>query len=219
MRTIITLDGPGGVGKGTVAKLLAEKYNLQHLDSGAVYRLCALHLQDCLLFDASELEQVAEVFKMKFEFKNGKFFSAGVEIPEERLRSEFTAQAASQIAVKPKIRAALLQWQRNYGGEENLVADGRDMGTVVFPDAQLKFFLDADAKIRAKRRFEQLKKQGENVSLAALEREISERDKRDRNRETAPLKPAADAVVIDTTELSVKAVLDKVVERCQVFFN
>lgn len=221
MRKIITIDGPSGVGKGTLSQRLAQELGWAYLDSGALYRLSALALQAADLWAADETVQAAALSAMNVRFE---VQAAGVaaflnDAPVgEQLRLETTGQLASQLAAKPAIRAALLDFQRQFAGQKPLVADGRDMGTVVFPEAELKLFLEASAEERAKRRYKQLIAKGENVTLAALEKEIAERDTRDRNREVAPLVPATDAVLIDTTDLSVEAVFEQVKNLAQTRF-
>ncbi|ABQ14130.1 (d)CMP kinase [Dichelobacter nodosus] len=223
MRKIVTIDGPSGVGKGTVAQALARRHGWAYLDSGAVYRLAALFLKRQNLSLAATATQVAALQEMAVDFVMTetvvRVFLNGVAI-DDVLRREETGALASQLAVKPEIRAALLDFQRNFAGDAPLIADGRDMGTVVFPEAPLKIFLDATAEIRAERRYKQLIEKGEDVTLAALKKEIAARDARDRNRLVAPLKPASDAVLIDTTDLSVQAVLEKIDALWQAhFFN
>lgn len=213
MRKVITIDGPSGVGKGTVSKQLAQALGFVCLDSGALYRLSALEVARHGLEQAEAREQARVLTRMTVPLDGQSF--------DQKLRSEATARMASELAGKAEIRAALVPLQRHFGGNRGLVADGRDMGTVVFPDADLKIFLDAKCEVRAERRYKQLKAQKETVNLAALEQEIAARDARDRNRSVAPLKPASDAVLIDTTELSVEQVVWEITDlfstRCKNF--
>lgn len=221
-RLVVTIDGPSGVGKGTVAQILAKKYALAYLDSGALYRLLALVAQQkgVRAQDTQALVGLASAMNVDFVLGDSgvDVFLDGVAV-DGALRLEKTAAFASEIAGIHEVREALLDYQRNFALGKNLICDGRDMGTVVFPKADLKFFLDASVQERALRRYKQLREKGENVNLASLEKEIAERDKRDRNRKVAPLKPALDAVCIDTTVCSVEQVLENMDKYFQVFFN
>ena len=217
---VITVDGPSGSGKGTVSRIISEKLGWSLLDSGAMYRLLAL---DCLKneIDLENQAKVAETAtEMVIEFKNCKesqeikVFLEGEDVTKE-LRTETTGNAASKVAANPSARAALLQKQRDFATAPGLVADGRDMGTVVFPDAKLKVFLTASAEERAKRRYKQLKQNGFDVNLAALLKEIEERDERDMNRSSAPLKPADDALIIDSSAMTIDEVVDNIMESYQ----
>jgi len=211
---IITIDGPSGSGKGTVAGLLADRLGWRVLDSGALYRLVGL-LVDRAGIDFSNESQIAEMAKqMKVEFSGGKVLLAGEDV-SLAIRSETAGNSASKVAALPAVRQALLEWQRGQARAPGLVADGRDMGTVVFPDAPVKIFLDASAEERAKRRYKQLMEKGLAANLATLTAEIRERDERDRNRAVSPLRPAEDALVIDSTILSIDAVLDKLLEQAR----
>lgn len=215
---VITIDGPSGSGKGTIGYLLSQKLNWHFLDSGALYRALAFSAlkQHILLQEEAPLvalaQQLSIEFKTKISHQPPLTYIDGVDVTET-IRSEECGVAASKIAALPSVRAALLDRQRNFRKLPGLVTDGRDMGTVVFPDAQLKFFLIADAKERALRRYRQLKEKGINVSLDALCDELVERDRRDERRVVAPLKPASDAVIIDTTGLDIEQVLQKTLEK------
>jgi cytidylate kinase len=211
---VIAIDGPSGVGKGTVARAVARKLGWHFLDSGSLYRILALAARQAGIAadDAASVAGLASGLDIKFSVQahdnesiivNGEELSAAV-------RAETTAALASAIAIHPQVRAALLDRQRRFRRAPGLVADGRDMGTVVFPDAGLKVFLDASIEERARRRLIQLRKGGIEARIAALREEIRERDVRDRNRSVSPLKPADDAVTIDTTELSIERVLARV---------
>ncbi|OOF79633.1 (d)CMP kinase [Rodentibacter caecimuris] len=210
MGIIITVDGPSGAGKGTLCYALAEKLGYALLDSGAIYRVTALAaLKSAVdLSDEFALAELARNLDIQFIPRDGEVnILLNGENVSRLIRTQETADAASKIAVFPQVRAALLQLQRDFAKNNNLIADGRDMGTVVFPNAQIKLFLDASAEERAKRRYKQLQSKGISGNFAQILAEIKERDFRDRNREVAPLKPAEDALLLDSTTLSIDDVI------------
>ncbi|WP_299018256.1 (d)CMP kinase [uncultured Photobacterium sp.] len=206
---VITVDGPSGAGKGTLCMLLADKLGLNLLDSGAIYRVLALaaihHGVDLDSEDA--LVPLAAHLDVQFvaEGELVKVVLEGEDVSGE-LRKEETGMAASKVAALPRVREALLRRQRAFSEAPGLVADGRDMGTVVFPQAEVKIFLDASAEERANRRMNQLQQKGLDVNFGSLLKEIQERDDRDRNRAVAPLRPADNALVLDSTEMSIEQV-------------
>ena len=202
---VIAIDGPSGVGKGTLAQYLMEATEFHLLDSGAIYRALAygaLHNQ-IALDDVKKLTELAQ--KLPVAFKATSIVYDGVDVTA-KVRTEEVAAVASKVAPIPEVRAALLQRQKDFAQAPGLVADGRDMGTVVFPGATVKLFLTASAEVRADRRVKQLKNQGIDANIAQITQDIRERDERDANRKTAPLKPAEDAIIIDTSNLDIKAV-------------
>jgi CMP/dCMP kinase len=211
---IATIDGPSSSGKGTISRIVAARVGWHLLDSGALYRLVALGgiLQG---LDPDDVEQhVALARRMRVEFGSGaageeRVLLDGEEVTQ-KIRTEQAGAGASRVAVWPAVRSALTERQRSFAKPPGLVADGRDMGTVIFPGAQLKVFLTASAEERAQRRHKQLIEKGSAASLAALSREIAERDLRDSTREVAPLKPAPDAQLLDSTGLSIDAVVERV---------
>lgn len=210
MGMIITVDGPSGAGKGTLCYALAEKLGFALLDSGAIYRVTALAaLKRAVdLNDEFQLAELARNLNIEFLPVDGEvnIMLDGMNV-SSLIRTQEVAEAASKIAVFPQVRAALLKLQQDFAKNEGLIADGRDMGTVVFPNAQVKLFLDASAEERAKRRYKQLQNKGINGNFAQILAEIQERDFRDRNREVAPLKPADDALLLDSTTLSIDEVI------------
>jgi cytidylate kinase len=211
MIPVITIDGPSGSGKGTLARRLAEQLGYHLLDSGALYRLTALAAQKRnIALEDPEVAAVAQTLNVRFDPDGAAYLDD--ECVDSVLRTEQTGAMASKIAARPDVRAALLERQRAFAESPGLVADGRDMGTVVFPDAPAKLFLDASAEIRAERRYKQLIGNGLSANLAALVEEIQARDDRDRNRVVAPLVPAEDALVVDSTHLSIEAVEARMME-------
>jgi cytidylate kinase len=211
---VVALDGPSGSGKGTISRQLAAQLGWHFLDSGALYRLVALAAKRAgtALDDSAALAEIAGSLPVSFGPPDGELVFLGPEEVSDVLRSEKSGEAASQVARLPVVRRALLERQRAFARAPGLVADGRDMGTVVFPDAVLKVFLTASPEERARRRHNQLKEKGIDVSLPDLSREIAERDRRDASRSVAPLRPADDARVLDSTGLSVEAVLVRITQ-------
>ncbi|WP_456372599.1 (d)CMP kinase [Thiolapillus sp.] len=208
---VLTIDGPSGSGKGTVAARVAEELGWHVLDSGALYRLTGLAARKAGVDFADHAAVAAIARNLPARFEGGRVFLGDEEVTLE-IRSETAGNDASKVAAIPEVRAALLDWQRGYAKPPGLVADGRDMGTVVFPEAQVKIFLDASAGERARRRYKQLKDKGIDVNLTGLIAEIEERDRRDRNRSVAPLAPADDALRIDSTSMNIDEVVNLVLQ-------
>ncbi len=214
---VITLDGPGGVGKGTISALLAKHLGWHYLDSGALYRLTALAclqkdiaLDDINLSTQKMIAEIAENLAVTF-LPEGGILLNNQEV-EALIRTETAGNNASKVAALTSVREALFKRQKAFLHDPGLIADGRDMGTTIFPDAPLKIFLTASAEERAKRRYKQLIEKGNSVRIADLVKDIEERDQRDMNRSSSPLKPAQDAHIIDTSAMNIKAVFDTVLQ-------
>ena len=209
---VIAVDGPSGVGKGTLCQALANHFNWHLLDSGAIYRVLALAAlkKNIALDDINQLTELALNLPLTFDSSHDevKALLAGVDVSKE-IRTEQTGGAASKVAAINEVRTALLQRQRDFRQLPGLIADGRDMGTVVFTDAPVKIFLDASAQSRAERRMKQLQDKQIHAKFGEILQEITARDERDRNRAVAPLKPAVDALIIDTTSLSIQDVFNQ----------
>jgi cytidylate kinase len=218
---VIAIDGPSGSGKGTVARRIAGQLGWHLLDSGALYRLVALAGQRAGLAAGDEAGHAALAAGMAVTFSESPDGDELVLLGHSRddvtraIRTEEAGQGASRVAVWPGVRDALLQRQRAFAQPPGLVADGRDMGTVVFPAARLKIYLTASPEERARRRHKQLKDKGSGASLAALSQEIAERDRRDSTRAVAPLVPAADAIAVDSTSLNIEAVVDRIMAEAR----
>ncbi len=209
---VLTIDGPSGAGKGTVSRLVAQRLGWHFLDSGAIYRALAwaARRRGVDLNDPDAVARVAGEMDLEFICDDDVKVLVDGEDVTDRLHTEECGRIASKIAAYPQVRRALLDKQRAFRRPPGLVADGRDMGTVVFPDAPYKVFLTASAEERARRRYLQLKAQGLDVTLDQIIKDLEERDRRDREREESPLAPARDAIVIDSSDLSIDEVVDRV---------
>lgn len=221
---VIAIDGPSGTGKGTLAKRLAHEMGFHWLESGALYRLVALiALRESVpLDDIARLTEIAASMNIEFKLHDlqtpSEILLSGENV-DAAIRAEDVGNAASHLAKYPPVREALLVRQHTMRKTPGLVADGRDMGSVVFPDANVKLFLDASIGVRAQRRYQQLLDSGKNASLRAVTQEMAERDARDRERVVSPLKPADDALVIDTSEMSAETVYDHVMTLIKAHLN
>lgn len=214
---VITIDGPSGTGKGTISQLVAKELGWNLLDSGSLYRVLALAAAHHHVDIDNEKGLTALAGHLDVQFKvtevgnHSRVILEGEDVTDA-IRSEECGNNASVIAVMPKVRQALLARQRAFLREPGLIADGRDMGTVVFPDTIVKIYLEASHEARAERRCKQLKEKGIKVDLKRVYKDIDERDKRDKRRAVAPLKPAKDAIIVDTTHLSIEQVFDQVLQ-------
>ena len=209
--SVIAIDGPSASGKGTIAQAVAKKLGFHYLDSGALYRLVAL----AAVKEATRLDDEAALARralhLHVTFESGEIFLFGQKVTDA-IRSEECGKGASRVAALPAVRAALLARQRGFREAPGLVAEGRDMGTVVFPDAALKLFLTASAEVRAERRYKQLKEKGINANIRTLLQELHERDQRDSARSVAPLQKAADARELDSTGLGIEEIVRQVLD-------
>ena len=214
-KLLITIDGPAGAGKTTVSKALADRLGYRYIDTGALYRGVALAVKNRGVDPANDADLEKLCLKLKLDFVvntgGGRLVLNGEDI-SGLIRTPEIAMLASAVSARPVVRAYLLDLQRNMGREKAAVFEGRDMGTVVFPEADVKFFLDASNKTRAQRRFEELKSKT-TQTLAEVERDMQQRDRNDSTRDVAPLKPAPNAVIIDSTDLNVEQVVDKMVSH------
>lgn len=209
---VIAIDGPSASGKGTVAQLVADQLGYHYLDSGALYRIVALAAKNQGISWQDEAALGNMAAKLKIEFKQGEIYLDS-EIISEQIRTEEMGKGASEVAVHPALRLALLDLQRSFRQAPGLVADGRDMATVVFTDASLKIFLTASAKIRAERRYKQLMSKGIHVNLTDLLDDLTARDARDQARTVAPLQQSADAKLLNTDELTIEAAVATVLSH------
>jgi cytidylate kinase len=211
---VIAIDGPAASGKGTIAQAVAAALGYRYLDSGALYRLVAMEAirQGVHFDDEPRLAALADALELSFA--QGRIFLSGQDVTDS-IRAEDVSAGASRVAVLPRVRTALLSRQRAFRAPPGLVAEGRDMGTVVFPDARLKIYLTASAEARADRRYKQLIDKGNSITIQGLLRDIQERDERDSARTESPLKTAADAIVLDTTDVPAETAIAFVLQQYQ----
>ncbi|GBG12716.1 CMP/dCMP kinase [Novimethylophilus kurashikiensis] len=209
---VIAIDGPSASGKGTVAQLVAQRLGYHYLDSGALYRIVALAGKQASIAWNDEAALAAMAAGLKIRFENGEILLDG-QIVSEAVRSEDMSRGASEVAVHPGVRRALLDLQHDFRQAPGLVADGRDMGSVVFPDAQAKVFLTASAAVRAERRYKQLIGKGNHANLAQILADIESRDARDMQRSAAPLRQCEDAILLDTSELTIDQAVETVLQH------
>lgn len=208
---VIAIDGPSASGKGTVAQLVAQKLGYHYLDSGALYRIVALAglKQGIAWKDETALSEMAKDLDIRFE--NGEILLNGENVSAD-VRTEEMSRGASEVAVHPQVRRALVDLQRSFRKAPGLVADGRDMGSVIFPDAQTKIFLTASAEVRAERRYKQLMGKGNHANLADILKDLQLRDARDRERKVAPLQQCEDAALLDTDHLTIAQAVQSVLD-------
>jgi cytidylate kinase len=222
-RIVIAIDGPSSAGKGTVAKIVAQKLGFKYLDTGAMYRCVALTLKnnEVDINDESEISEILNNTKIKLSSDNNKSLKVelnGKDVSKE-IRTPEISRLSSDIATKLSVRSFLTKLQREFAQNSNVVAEGRDMGTQVFPDADVKFFIDASVKVRTNRRYLQLQQAGIKTDIKNLRKDIENRDYQDKNREIAPLHPAINAVIIDTTNLEIDQVVDIILKRTKGVFD
>jgi len=211
MGKVIAIDGPSGSGKGTISKIVAGKLGITYLDTGALYRAIALKLTQCSLDENASDDSIAEILSSTtISFRDDRLILDGREIHDE-IRTPEMGHYSSVFSARQVVRDFLLMIQRKAADDNDLIAEGRDMTTVVFPDAYKKFFLTASENERARRRYEQLRDKGMDLSMEDALRDVHERDERDMNREIAPLKRAEDAILVDTTELSIDETVQKII--------
>ncbi|HWT29240.1 MAG TPA: (d)CMP kinase [Methylophilaceae bacterium] len=206
---VIAIDGPSASGKGTVAQIVADRLGYHYLDSGALYRIVALAARRQGLAWQDEPALAAMALKLEIRFDQGRIWLGNEDI-SEAVRTEEMSRGASEVAVHPAVRAALLDLQHSFRKAPGLVADGRDMATVVFPDAGTKIFLTASAEVRAERRYKQLMSKGNHANLADILKDLQARDARDRQRSVAPLQQSRDAELLETSALSIEQAVDSV---------
>lgn len=222
-RIVIAIDGPSSAGKGTVAKIVAQKLGFSYLDTGAMYRCVALTLKnnEVDINDESEISEILNNTKIKLSSDNNKSLKVelnGKDVSKE-IRTPEISRLSSDIATKKSVRSYLLGLQREFSQNSNIVAEGRDMGTLVFADADVKFFIDASVEVRTNRRYLQLQQAGIKTDIKNLRKDIENRDYQDKNREIAPLHPAINAVIIDTTNLEIDQVVDIILKRTKGVFD
>ncbi|MDP3679031.1 MAG: (d)CMP kinase [Methylotenera sp.] len=211
---VIAIDGPSASGKGTVAQLVADALGFAYLDSGALYRVVAFATQQKNI-DWNDAEAVAEHAKtLNIQFKNGQVYLNATDISDE-IRTEAMGKGASQVAVHASLRAALVELQHSFCQSPGLVTDGRDMGTVIFPEARLKIFLTASTEVRAKRRYQQLMSNNQSANYESILSDLQERDARDKNRASAPLIMAKDAILLETDQLTISEAVNVVLQNYQ----
>lgn len=214
---VITIDGPAGAGKSTVAKLLAKKLGFGFMDTGAMYRALTLKAlrRNLKLDDPSQLVALANETVIDLVNEPGKPLKVLLdgEDVSESIRTQEVTNNTFYIARTSEVRHMMVEWQRRMGERQSVVGDGRDLGTVVFPTAEFKFFLDADFKVRCRRRIDELKAKGQNVDEEALAKDLAERDDHDRTRKVGPLKQAEDAVLIDSTKMTIEQVVELMASR------
>ena len=217
-KLVVTIDGPSGAGKSTISQLLAERLGYTYVDTGALYRLVALKVkwENCDPEDEEQLSILSSDLDVVFEQQNGilKVFLEGIDVTED-IRTPEMSLLASQVSAKKVVREALLGIQRRFGDAGGIVVEGRDMGSVVFPDAEVKFFLDASLETRCKRRDEQYRAKGKVFDPSTISQEIAQRDLNDSTRSLSPLRPAEGAVVIDSTDMSIEEVVGEMLNVVQ----
>lgn len=211
---IVTIDGPAGSGKSTIARQLADRLGVRFLDTGAMYRAVALAVLNENVDENNAAEVEALVANVDIQFRKDQLFLNGNDATEAIRRSDVTA-ISSVVAANPAVRNRLVELQRQVGEAGSLVTEGRDQGSVVFPNAEFKFFLTANLDVRARRRHKELVGKGSSLTLSTVKSQLSQRDDRDENRTHAPLKPAADAEQIDTSHVSITQLVDRLVETVQ----
>ena len=222
-RIVIAIDGPSSAGKGTVAKIVAQKLGFKYLDTGAMYRCVALTLKnnEVDINDDTKISEILNNTKIRLSSDNNKSLKVelnGKDVSKE-IRTPEISRLSSDIATKISVRSFLTKLQREFAQNSNVVAEGRDMGTQVFPDAYVKFFIDASVEVRTNRRYLQLQQAGIKTDIENLRKDIQNRDYQDKNREIAPLHPAINAVIIDTTNLEIDQVVDIILKRTKGVFD